>query len=179
MRFLSFRRIQPVLLVLAVMALTACETGWKVGNMQIINPKSPLVSDGIQITRRHATLATQDKPDWTESLVVDFTNGKGAFTDRDGRVYAVQFSAEQNDQLRATVGNRQWKIDSRLPVLKAPEAVFYGLTVSQGGKPLKEQAFWAEPPRKPLPPAMSVFEDAINFALRTAHPLSEQVDLLK
>lgn len=186
------RRTLLVTVALLGLALAGCEKGVKIGPWQVIQPKVPLVVSSFHMTRGSAPIpavspttraADEPRADGTQELVVDLNSGRATFTDTDGRPYPTQIDPARLEELRGVLTSRSWRIGNRGPATSAADPIWYGLTAYSGDKPVGEQAVWARPVSKekkhPLPPAIVTLEETFEHASRTAHPISESVDLLK
>ncbi len=179
----KFPRSAIVWLALAALLLTACDSGMKIGGWQITKPKAPLVATRIEVVRWRMTAAHDDAKQAArtdvERLAMDLITGRASFTDSNGKIYPQQLSPEDVQKINDLISGRSWQttID---PDEKATDTVYYSLTVYNGeGGVYKEQGLWAVPSEKPLPDGFVLLDDAFEQATRLAHPLSEEINLLK
>jgi len=168
-----------LLLVSLVLSLAACEKGMKVGDSWLVQPKQPLLATSFQLTRRTGSATKPNQSGPTQKLVIDLNTGRATFTDSDGKSYPAQLTENSLEELRPLIASREWQVGLRRSPSTAAETVNYALTVYDGDKAVKEQSVWSRPSQKPLPPSLKKLEDAFDQVERIAHPLSNDVDLLK
>lgn len=142
------------------------------------NRSSPPQVTKIEVTRRLVQEPDQAGQAPIQHLKMDLTTGQSTYTDTDGRSWPQQIEPLIVERLQKQLSDRKWQVQ----LDSAPKASVverYQLTAWADNEPLEDGATWANPSAKPLPDALRTVEMAFDAAHRYAHPLSEQVDLLK
>jgi hypothetical protein len=150
------------------------KAAFKVGDRWIIKPPRQIKATRIELSREHRAGSA------APTLVIDLTNGRGAYRDVDGRTYPHQFNEQTVQRLGAYMTDRSWQVNTIRADSEADAANTYHLTVYEGDQKVKpDQITWAVPPSRALPDSLALLVDTFNEAYRAAHPLSNDVDMLR
>lgn len=150
------------------------KAAFKVGDRWIIKPPRQIKATRIELTREHRAGSA------APMLVIDLTNGRGAYRDVDGRTYPHQFNEKTVQRLGAYMTDRSWQVNTIRADRKADAVNTYHLTVFEGDKKVKpDRITWVVPASRPLPDSLALLVATFDEAYRAAHPLSNDVDLLR
>ena len=175
MRLREGWRMGTLLGLPVALALVACLSGCEA----LFGPK-PLVATRLEVWRQANTATTSpastQASSGKQSLVLDLTDGTGIFTDDDGKTYPVRIYQSRLEDLRGAIADRSWEIKD-VPAAKTCAVAWYYVKVFNGKAVADAPVTWTEPSGKPLPPSINLIEGIFDEAARTAHPLSDKVDL--
>jgi hypothetical protein len=172
-----FRSVSLALcLAVTLLASAGCESGFRIGSWQVIDPDEPLSITRVELTR------TQTAGDGktlviNQQLTIDLSNGRAAFTDTDGEVYPQQVDAKVVAQLRTQLADLDIKEADLDAADKSP--LLYTVKAYDTESTVKRHGSWKSPSPKPLVPVLQTLSDTFDQAFRGAHPLSKDIDLTK
>ncbi|MCC6579048.1 MAG: hypothetical protein IT440_01300 [Phycisphaeraceae bacterium] len=112
-------------------------------------------------------------------LVIDLNTGRGWLTDYDGRIYPQEYDSRVVAQLRVLSRQQQWMISQIKPVSRVAQPIYYHAVLFEGDNEVSPTVRWAVPARQSLPELQVLLSGTFDVAHRSAHPLSEYVNLLK
>ena len=173
----TFRRAMFCLAVgLALITGVGCESGFRIGDWQVIDPEDPLSITRVELVRSQ-TVGNTTTLVVNQQLTIDLSNGRASFIDTDGSVYPQQVDAKVVAQLRQQLPDLEIK---ELEIEKTEkDPLIYTVKAYDTESTIKRQGSWKSPSPKALAPVLVTLSDTFDQAFRVAHPLSKEIDLTK